>query len=197
MIDRSFQEFVRHNLIQLDELARRYAEYRIEVSQSYLNELQAKIRTRTPAGHRFDGSYHILANSEQVCGWVREIEIYGTKTTAAICFAFHIASAAALAGGWPLMNGGCWTGIRVSLPASVQKVVLAASRKLALGTERVYNNWILWRPWEPLSATTIEGFHARVTGQDRTTSQDEIVEQLFQWKADFEEVLAAVDGSRK
>lgn len=193
MIDKSFEEFVRQNLMPLDELARRYAEYRIEVSQSYLNELRANIRARTPADYSFvEDKCRVLVAGEQVCGWSRDLEVSGTKTAATICFGFNITVSSSLSGDWPFMNGGCWTGIRAWLPAGQRReAILASVRQLALDSERIDRNWILWLPWEPLSATTVEGFHERITAKDRAAGQNEIVERLFQWKTNFEKSPSA------
>jgi hypothetical protein len=56
-------------------------------------------------------------------------------------------------------------------------------------TEPFDQNWLLWRPWEPLSATTAEGLHMRLIGEERAAGQNEIVEQLNRWKAVFDQVL--------
>lgn len=189
MIDKSFQGFVIQNLGPLDELARRYAEYRIQVTQSYLEELRIRIRTHTPQGYRFEGSSSVVAESEQVCGWVKNLEIAGIRTAVALGFAFYTTSAS-LAGGWPLMNGSCWTGAKIWLPAKIRDAALAHARELSLDTEPVDSNWLLWRRWAPLSATTVEGFHQRVVGEDRALGQTEIIDQLVQWKVDFEKVFA-------
>jgi hypothetical protein len=196
MIDKAMQEFVQQNLVTLDELSRRYAEYRIEASKSYLDELRTKIGRCIPDGYRFDGIYRISSDVEQVCGWSRDLEILNTKTTVKICFAFLI-SGTDLAGGWPLMNGGCWTGIRIWLPPRIRDIVIASAGALALHTEPPDDSWVLWRLWEALSGTSIEGFHKRLTGEDRATGQDEIVGELIQWKADFEKVLSNIDNSHK
>jgi hypothetical protein len=79
VIDKSFDGFVKQNLALLDELSRRYAEYRVAVCQSYLDELQAKIGVRTPAGYRFGVNWRVTTTGEQVCGWNRDLEISGTS----------------------------------------------------------------------------------------------------------------------
>lgn len=88
------------------------------------------------------------------------------------------------------MNNCCWTGIKLWLPPQVLNEMLASAQRLALISEPPDHNWILWRSWEPLAATTVEGLHDRLIGDDRTANQDEIVEMLAQWKADLEKVLA-------
>ena len=95
------------------------------------------------------------------------------------------------------MNRGCWTGVRASLPPNLRVLILACARELALDTEPLENNWLFWRQWEPLSATTVEGFHTRLLGDDRVAGQIEIVEQLVQWKSDFDRILAHLNKMQK
>jgi hypothetical protein len=189
MIDKPFQSFVVENLSALDELTRRYGEYRSEVVRSYLDELGTAIERRTPAGYRAQRC-SVLTYSEQMCGWVRELEISGTKTLSAIGFGFYYPAPAVAAGQWPFMNASCWTGVKVRLPKNLKDAALALVRELALDTEPSLDDWLLYRPWAPLSATSLDGFHTRIIGEDRATGQNEIVEQLFQWKADFDNIVA-------
>ncbi len=188
MIDKIFQDFVRDNLGPLDELARRYGEYRIEVMRSYFDELLSRIRVNATAGYQCTGSDSVKAETEQVYGWSRELQISGVRTTATIAFGFHISSAA-IAGGWPLMGRSCWTGIKVWLPTNVRNSALTRARELAIDTEPRDSLWLLWRYCEPFSAATVEGLHMRLAGEDRVAGQNEIVEQLDQWKGDFEEIV--------
>jgi len=48
----------------------------------------------------------------------------------------------------------------------------------------------MWRYWEPLSAADLEGLHERLTGEEREVGQQEILEQLVQWRQDFEKILS-------
>lgn len=52
-MERSFAAFVRENLESIDELSRRYADYRREVGQCYLMELRNNINATKPQTYTF------------------------------------------------------------------------------------------------------------------------------------------------
>ena len=74
---REFANFVEKNIATLDELPRRYAEYRIATSQSYWDELRSLIRAKTPPEYTFADELSKLVRDwkndvdEHVCGWAR------------------------------------------------------------------------------------------------------------------------------
>jgi hypothetical protein len=102
MIDKAFADFVKQHLVTLDELARRYTEYRTDVIESWWSELSEHIRLRTPADYDFlDDKFlrqNRLAEGEHRCGWSRNLEVSGTQTLAAICFGVNV-TVALLVGG--------------------------------------------------------------------------------------------------
>jgi len=115
-----------------------------------------------------------------------------TSTTINIVFGLHCTSSI-LSGGWPFANGGCWTGILVWVPNNqAEQFRKLAETAGAVGEvpDRNDPNLRCWRPWLPLSATTIEALHERLTGPDRGAGQTEIVEELRGWLAIFEHIEA-------
>ena len=191
-----FEELVLADLVRLDELAKTYAKYRVTISQRFLDELGTKIVARVPGGYSsFAENPQLSAQgAEKICGWARDVEVLGTKSTATVCFGVYLFPLT-LVEGWPFMNGGAWTGIRLWLPARARIALLASARNIALETEPRDRNWIAWRHWTPLSAVDLSGLHSRLTGQDRGISQDEIVDELIKWTTDFEEMLHGLNRS--
>ena len=189
MIDEPFRTFIQHNLTSVDELMRRYAEYRYDVLTTYFNELQEKIRNRTPPDCAFESSYRMLDNGEQVFGWRLLLQIDENPINTLIGFGFTNKESLPLSGGWPLANGSCWTGIRFSSWQNLRHKIPAIGRALGIDTEKNDQPWLLWRFWTPLSAVSVEGLHTRLTGQDRFIGQEEIVDELFKWKDDLSKIL--------
>jgi hypothetical protein len=191
MVEGPFADFVRQHIGDLDALGRRYGDYRISASQAYLDELDAKVSTAAPSGYQVRRAV-IKAEQEQWCGWTRPVTLFGTPTTVNIAFGLHCTSSI-LAGGWPFSNGGCWTGIFVYIPNSQAerfRKLAEAAGAVSESPDRNAPNWRCWRPWLPLSATTIETLHERLTGPDRSAGQTEIVEELRGWLAIFEHIEA-------
>jgi hypothetical protein len=189
MIEKAFEEFVQENLIALDELARRYAEYRLKLSQGYWEDLRSQIRVRKPIGYNFlDEKGALSVAGEKTCGWSCNLDFFGTQTIAVIGFGVNV-TVADVAGGWPFLNNTCWTGIRVGLSTNSLKTLLETARRLAIDSEPVVRNWVLWRFWQPLCAATVEGLHEQLSGASRAAGQLEIVDQLEWWRQNFENLL--------
>lgn len=192
----NFQGFVSENIESMDELARRYGGYRIEVVRSYIDELLSHIRDAVPDGYQCVGNDSVKAETEHICGWFRDFQISGISKTAIIAFGFHTHSIA-FAGGWPLMNRSCWTGIKILLPVNVRQSVLARAHELTMNTEPNDNPWILWRFWDPLSAATVTGLHMRLVGEDRVAGQKAIVDELHKWRSDFESIVLYLNRAQR
>jgi len=62
MIEKSFAEFMQTNFTAVDELSRRFIEYRIAVAERYADELRAKIKATEPAGYSFE-----VVDVEKIC----------------------------------------------------------------------------------------------------------------------------------
>jgi hypothetical protein len=194
MSDKAFEDFVNHHLVTLDELARRYADYRKEVSESWWRELSGHIRAKTPVDYRFlDDKFLKRQNGsvegEHRCGWSRNLEISGVATVAAICFGVNV-PVLDFAGRWPFMNNTCWTGIKVGLPANTRTRLSDIARRVPMHSGPVEGDWVLWPFWEPLCLASVEGLHEHLTGDQRHAEQQEIVGELEQWRESFEKILS-------
>ena len=88
------------------------------------------------------------------------------------------------------MNNACWTGIYVWLPPDTRVRFLEIARRVSTHSEPVDGNWILWRFWQPLSSASVEGLHEHLTGSQREAEQQEIVNEIEEWKYGFEKTLA-------
>jgi hypothetical protein len=196
MSENAFRDFISQNITAVDELARRYGEYRIEETKSYLDDLKLKLSASVPGGYSYIGAkdQRVIAESEQLFGWTKKFEIQGIITSATIAFGYHVITSQ-VAGQWPLMNGRCWTGVKVWLPTPTKSAALARGREMAIESEVVDGDWLLWRAWEPLSAASIVGFHTRIFGDERAVDHDEIVAQLEQWRGTFETIVSHLSST--
>lgn len=74
MHDPEFFEFVKNNISDLDALSHRYANYRIEITKNYLDELNSLIGQKIPNGYnKISGK--LKSDQEQLWGWQRPINI--------------------------------------------------------------------------------------------------------------------------
>lgn len=197
MTDDSFEVFVRDNIVEIDALSRRYAEFRMSLVDSYLKELKQKIFAATPSGYQFGevAWSGVIPDAEQICGWHRVVEVACLRTAAWISFGLCV-PAAVHAGGWPLMARSCWTGIKVGLSGNARAQVLTSARKISVESERPDKDWHLYRPWTPLAAATVSGLYDRITGEDRQRSQDEIVDDLKKWTVDWEAIINDISDAK-
>jgi hypothetical protein len=193
MVEVAFPNFAQEHIVELDQLGRRYGEYRISKSQAYLDELGAKVTAAAQPGYQALRAV-VKADVEQICGWWRPVTLFGTSTSVNVAFGIFCSSLM-LAGGWPF--AGCWTGISIWIPsghvASFQKLAEAAGA-LSEAPDRDAPNWRCWRPWLPLGAANIEVLHDRIVGPNRGLGQDEIVKELQSWRAIFDQIQASASS---
>ena len=194
-MEKAFAEFAQQNLVILDELSRRYAEYRFKIGQQFWHDLgRLIIREHCPAGYEFvDEKPNLSEAVEHYCGWRRAVDFHGTPTAANIAFGYDSRrpiseGVQGTSSGWPFMDNSCWTGVKMWVPDV--RGFLNFSRQITSDTEPEDNWWLMWRYWEPLSAADLEGLHERLTGKEREVGQQEILEQLVQWRQDFEKILS-------
>jgi len=195
MIEKAFSEFVRDHFTALDELAQRYAEYRIETAQSYWSELRDLIRRNTPIGYVFEGVDRDLLKKkggtdeeeagERVIGWSRSVDNLESRAT--IGFGVNVTVSALARNRWPFAN--CWTGIRVWAASELQNLLMNSARDLILSTEHRDGVWLFWQSWQPLAAIQPQDLHLRLTESTRSSGHQEILNDLVQWKQNFEAML--------
>ncbi|MGH9771940.1 MAG: hypothetical protein ACRD4Q_09620 [Candidatus Acidiferrales bacterium] len=162
MIENTFGDFVRKNFTALDELVRRYSEYKIEVAQSYWNDLRVSIQKKTPVNYIFDGADKELLlpkRSERVCGWSRPINERGHKVT--IGFGIDMQPAELARGTWPFNR--CLSGARVWADRDWQLNFYNIGRQKVSDTEPSDDSWVLWKFWQPPHAIKPEDLNDRLT----------------------------------
>jgi hypothetical protein len=196
MSNDEFSDFVRDHIGDLDRLSYRYAEYRLKVSQKYMNELAYKIASVVPKDYEPTRGT-VKAETEERWGWKREVKLFGTQTTVNIAFGFYCDSSA-FAREWPLANERSWTGIRVWIqPKFVRQFQDIAIKYGAKIKERGPDDrdWLCFWPCELFADVRADRLHAYLTRLERGFGQDEIIEELWKWKEIFEWVEAQVADS--
>jgi hypothetical protein len=187
MIDKAFGEFAQQNLATLDELARRYAEYRNEMSQSWWDELRALIQKSTPTGYAFEGvDRDLFTRGERVCGWSRGL---GDQSKATIAFGVNVTVPDLARGRWPLMAKTCWTGARVWASTDSQNIIFNVGRQQIVDTEPRDNDWLFWRYWVPRRSVDRQDLHI-LEREAGTATQEEIVDELELWRQSIDPILS-------
>ncbi len=192
MIEKAFAEFVQQNLVTLDELARRYAEYRNEITQGYWDELRTLIQKSTPTGYCFEGvDKDLLKVGERVCGWSRALDDHGSKAT--IGFGVYVKLSDLSGACWPLASNNCWTGLRVWANTESQNALLQIGRQQILDTEQRDSDWLFWRR-QPLGAIELQDLHTRLT-EAGVVSREEILKVLKSWRQTVDPILSQLPRS--
>jgi hypothetical protein len=198
MFDQEFHAFAKDNIIELDALSRRYAAYRIGVSRMYLDELEHKITSaisKLNCNRAITDRYELLKGTlrsddkEQWWGWWREANLFGRAPVSVhIAFGLHCASSA-FAGEWLFGGGRCWTGINVWV-GEFQEQFRQIALNFGVRTRERDENWLCWWPCEFLTDARVDELQERLTGPERGSGQDAIIEQLLKWTEIFERIEA-------
>ena len=187
MIEKAFAEFVEQNIVTLDELACRYAEYRKEVTQAYWDELRILVQKNTPRGYVFEGGdTDLFKGGECVCGWSWPLDDSGSKVT--VAFGVHLTFLNVALGRWPFSDKTCWTGVRVWASSEFQSKFFDMGQRQILNTEPRDRNWLFWRFWRPQQVAELQNLHYCLT-QASDASREDILKELKLWQQTVEPIF--------
>jgi hypothetical protein len=94
------------------------------------------------------------------------------------------------------LPGACWTGISAgnNADSNLAAALLAARQGLPEGSEPPDSDWKLWRWWRSLGAGGITPLHNRLAGEERRTSQQQIVSELLKWAAVLDQTILQAEA---
>ncbi len=186
MIDTNFKIFVEENISVLNELTCMYAQYKIDLTDGFWDELGRVLSEEIPQGYNLEQTpkkYEQACKEERICGWNKRIF---NDRVLFIGFADQLKPIKFLHGKWPIENP--WIGVRLELNDSIdeeKKLKDELDRlRSSLSSETKDKAWVLWKFHKPLDPKilSIVNLHSLLSNEKKRREHIiAIKNELLEW----------------